>query len=451
MSDKILYHIFEKYNTFFLVDSFNQFFWNIGTNMQILKKVEDLVKFGFFSDPVPSVQVVEDSRSFDINHLVLNPSTECNLDCWYCYSSKIRKLNMSELKLEDLTLILNIVLNYKTKIESKSDITVSLGYTQEVTQNFDLFLKIKRYLEQEEKKHDFQIFLFPPSTNLFKTNSSFVDFINEYGYLTVSINLENKIQKQKILENLKLFDLKVKKHLIIPIAAGSRNLFDVYNEFFQYFDFVSIRPVRVEADSVLHWNEDSLAELKDAITQLFQTLLNKKEEDLITFLTKIGPTDYLGRYLERVINRTKTLFRCQAGKNAYAVDPYLDVYPCSGMIGIQELKLGRFQLDTEELKFNGTKFELLAERDDCSRCCIQYYCGGPCIDWLYKQNGNLERFVNKYECGLNKHIFEEIVFFVYQLQNKRKNVFRKLLNARKLENNLTYALDFDKFHRFFTQ
>ncbi len=451
MADKVLYHIFEKHNTFFLVDSFNQFFWNIGTNMQIVKKIEDLVKFGFFSKSAPSVDVSENSHSFDINQLVLNPSTECNLDCWYCYSSKIRKLNKNELNFEDLKLIFETVLRYKTKMESKSDITVSLGYTQEITQNFDLFLKIKKYLEQEQKKHEFQIFLFPPSTNLFTINSSFVDFINEYGYLTVSINLENKKQKQMMLENLKLFDSNVKKHLIIPIAAGKRNLFDIYNEYFLYFDFVSIRPARVEADSVFPWTENSLAELKYEITRLFQTLLHKKDEDLITFLTRIGPTDYLGRYLERVITRTKTLLRCSAGRNAFAIDPCLDVYPCSGMIGIPELNLGKIQLDDEDLQFNGTKLELFTERIECSRCCIQYYCGGPCIDWLNKQYGNLERFVNKYECELNKHIFEETVFFVYQLQEERKKAFNKLLIARKLENNLTYALDFDKFHRFFTQ
>ena len=110
MSKKILYHIFEKNDNFFLVDSFSQLFWNLDTKIQNTDKIRKLVDFGFFTEREEKIEKVDRTYSKSFEHIVINPSTECNLNCWFCYSKDYRTKNKKKLELEDIQTAIKILL-----------------------------------------------------------------------------------------------------------------------------------------------------------------------------------------------------------------------------------------------------------------------------------------------------------------------------------------------------
>ncbi|GAI77001.1 unnamed protein product, partial [marine sediment metagenome] len=55
-----------------------------------------------------------------------------------------------------------------------------------------------------------------PSTNLVDPPQELVDFVNDYGYLNVSIDLSNMNQIELVKKNITLFKNTVIKHCIIP-------------------------------------------------------------------------------------------------------------------------------------------------------------------------------------------------------------------------------------------
>ena len=451
MSEELLYHVFKKNNMFFLIDSNSQLFWNLKIGSENFEKIKDLNKLGFFTRKNNNLEPPKKIEQNDVNHIVINPSTNCNLDCWFCYSKEFRRKNANQLNFSDIRLIFESCIKYKNDINSNTDLSVSLGFTEEITLNFSLFLKVQQYLEKIKNNLNFNIYLFLPSTNLFEVNTGFIKYINEYGYLTVSLDLENDKQKSKLYENLKLFDSKVIKQLIIPFYAGKVKLYDIYKEHQNAFDFISLRPARVKPDSEFPWNKANLKYLKKEISGLFRNLLKREDKEIITFLAKLGPTDFIGRYLEKIITRKKSIFRCPAGRTAFAIDTQLNIYPCSGLIGNSIFCLGKVDKEKERFEISSNSVNNLTDITDCSDCPIRYYCGGPCMDWLYKQIGNLQNSTNPYECSFNKLIFEEIIFFIYKLQKERKELFTRILDIKGLKNNLNYSLDFEDFYQFFTK
>ena len=449
MSQEILYHIFVKNNTCFLIDSYNQLFWKQDFCKEKTENIEQLSRYGFFKENKFENQKNKVNNSISIRQLVINPSTLCNLDCWFCYSRKFREENKDELNLEDIEKIIDLFVLYNKEKEVSTDLMISLGYTQELSLDFSLFIEIKKYIESLVEDINFNILLFPPSTNLIQINQDFIDFTNAYGYLTVSLDLENKDQKNAIYTNLPKFAKNVEKHLVIPLKADNINLYNLYKDYSCLFDYVSIRLVRVDKNSKYPWNEQGVTSLNAAISDLFKDLLRKSDKEIIRFLRLLGPTDYIARYIDRVISRTKVLERCPAGKSAITIAPNLDLYPCSGMIGYHDLKVGEIDIKKGHIEFDYERLNSLSFEGQCLTCPIRFYCGGSCLDWLYKQFGNLNVANNFYECKLNKHLVEEIIFFLSEIIEKRSEIYQTYIKLKGLKNGLNYPLDFDAFCEFF--
>jgi len=371
------------------------------------------------------------------------------LNCWYCYAKEYRKKNSKHLDFDDIKRSIDIVLNYNYEIDSASHLSIFFGFTQEITLDFKLFLKLKKYIEEANKRYESRIYLFPPSSNLLHITNEFVNYIDEYGFLIVSLDLENEYQKQAVIDNLSMFKQDVIKQLIIPMKAGIRDLFKIYNEFSFHFDYVSLRPARVSLNSKFPWNEETIMITKQEISLLFKTLLEKDDEEILNFLLLLGPNDYIGRYIDRIISRTKVIERCPAGRNAFTLAPNLEIYPCSGMIGYPELFVGKIDLVSNEINFHKTSYNKASENKTCLRCAIRFFCGGSCQDWLFKQTNSKQKSINIYECQLNLHIFEEIVHFLFEIQNRRPFVLDEYIEKKNLRNGLNYALNFDQFSKFF--
>lgn len=441
-------YVFEANNTTILIDINAQMIWELNSEFvgNSRKQMESLKKFGFFSNDnkCSDENIVKVNQELD--YIVINPSNECNLSCWYCYVDRTGNNDSKHLTSDKIFTQFERFLENKKKNGSKTPIAFSLYFTGEISLNFQVFLDTSRKIDQIRDKYEFQISLLLPPTNLLKPTGQFVEYVNNYGFITVSVDLTNQQQITTINKNIKLFDESVVKHLIIPIHSKTKNIFSIYQKYMSSFHKVSMRPVRVTQNSIFPWTEQSLNEFKLEIEKFVEYLLSLDEIKIANFLTSIGPSDYFAKFIDSILTREKKIVRCPAGRTAIALDHNLKQFPCSGLIGVRE-----FQKDYTSAKMGSWEEETLSSvnSDKCSKCSIRYYCGGFCIDWRFKDKKEPILNKNSPECSVNFIYFENVAYFILKLQKKYPSVLRNYIEKKGRKFRLNYNLNFDDFTKIF--
>jgi radical SAM protein with 4Fe4S-binding SPASM domain len=441
-------YVFEANNTIILIDINAQMIWELNSGFigESRKQIESLKKFGFFSndDKCSDENIVKVDRELD--YIVFNPSNECNLLCWYCYVDRKENNNSKYLTSDKIFMQIERFLENKKKNDSKTPIAFSLYFTGEISLNFQVFLDISRKINRMRDNYGFQISLLLPPTNLLKPTEQFVKYVNNYGYITVSVDLTNQQQINAIDKNIKLFDEGVVKHLIIPIHSKTNNIFSIYQKYLSSFHKVSTRPVRIVANSIFPWTEQNLNEFKLEIAKFVEILLSLDEKQITIFLISLGPSDYFAKFIDSILTREKKVIRCPAGRTAIALDHDLKQFPCSGLIGVRE-----FQKDYTLAKKGSWEEEILSSvnSDKCSKCAIKYYCGGFCIDWEFKEKKGSTLNEISSECLVNFIYFENVVYFILKLQKKYPSVLRNYIEKKGRKFRLNYNLNFDDFVKIF--
>jgi len=442
------YHVFEINDTFILIDVYSQMIWELNSESvgNVRKQIESLKKYGFFSNENKQSDENMDKRGRELNYIVINSSNECNLSCWYCYVDRTENNNNKHLTSEKIFTQIEMFLESKKKNGSKTPIAFSLYFTGEISLNFQVFQDTRRKIDQIRDKYEFQISLLLPPTNFFKPTKQFVEYINNYGYITVSIDLTNQQQITAINKNIKLLDDDVVKHLIIPIHSKTKNIFSIYQKYMSNFHKVSMRPVRITQNSIFPWTEQSLNEFKLEIEKFVEKLLSLDEKQIANFLISIGPSDYFTKFIDSILTREKKIIRCPAGRTAIALDHNLKQFPCSGLIGVRE-----FQKEYTPAKKGSWEEETLSSvnSDKCSKCAIKYYCGGFCIDWKFKEKkGPIFNEISS-ECSVNFIYFENVAYFILKLNENYPAVLRNYIEKKQKKFRLNYNLNLDDFTKTF--
>ncbi|MHA1867696.1 MAG: radical SAM protein [Candidatus Heimdallarchaeaceae archaeon] len=413
----------------------------------IIEQINMLKKRKFIIDEKGESKKFE-KKNFSFDYLVINPSNECNLDCWFCYAKNERKKENNKLEIEKSKEIIRYFADFKKKRKSETALGISLFYTSEVTLNFEYFREIVLFIEQIKKDYSFPIYYFLPSTNFFSPKQGFVDFVNEYKFLTVTLDSENEEVRKKVIDNLSKIRKEVVKHLIIPIHPMIENLVSLYSYYSKFFDYVSLRILRIESTHPQAWDKRKLSTFLKKIENLIDYLLTLKEKELLEFLKKIGPTDYILRYLNRLLSREKLFTRCPAGLTAVCVSPNSEIYPCSSLIGNEKYKLGVWSKKLNMQELDNDVVKSVEKIKECSSCPIRYVCGGPCVDWKEKQSitGN----VNKIECEINFRLVELLIYFIDTVNERFPLFFDKYEKEKKVKNKINYSLDLNQFVDFFS-
>ncbi|MHA1622393.1 MAG: radical SAM protein [Candidatus Heimdallarchaeaceae archaeon] len=448
LSSESSYYIFVVKNTIILTDICTQMIWEInsGNVENITSQITPLIKYGFFSDKNKNTSENLSYKEQEINYIVFNPSNECNLSCWYCYVDRTENIPSEHLTSEEIFAQIEKLLENKKKNGLRAPIAFSLYFTGEISLNFQVFLDIKRKIDHLRDKYEFQISLLLPPTNLLEPTEQFVEYINGYGYISVSLDLTNLQQTDMISRNIKLFDEGVVKHLIIPIHSKTKDIFSIYQKYMRSFHKVSMRPVRITQNALFPWTKQSLNEFKLEIEKFIDDLLSLDEQQIANFLLSIGPSDYFAKYLDSILTREKKIIRCPAGRTAIALDHNLKQFPCSGLIGKHE-----FQKNYTHEKKGSWEEEKLSSvnSDKCSKCAIKYYCGGFCIDWEFRENKEHISNEMSSECSINFIYFENTAYFILELQKKHPSVLRNYIEKKQKKFRLNYNLNLDDFTKIF--
>ncbi len=443
-------YLYEINDHFFILDPYSQMFWSVKDIEvdNLLLIIERLKKYNFFKQRGEFADEYKKLKE-DIKHIVINPTFKCNLDCWYCYSIDKHHKNLDEMSLNDIQKTIFFFANYKNEIKSTTPLAISMFFTSEITLDFSLFREVERFISQIQNDYSFDFYLFPASTNLMTVSDEFVDFINKYGYINVSLDLENKEQVETLLKNISRFGSAVVKHCIIPLNSKMNNLFKIYTTFMKSFDYVSMRPVRVTSNSKIPWTEKSIYDFKQELAKLIEKLLSLKEEELVKFLYKLGSSDYLAKFIDRITSRKKYYSRCLAGKNEIAISPNMNFYPCSGLIGNEKYKIGSLSEGLFLKNIPNLKKTNNVINSQCKKCPIRFYCGGLCLDWLEKQYPIDGRRTNSIECEINIHYFKLCSFFIFKISKINSKLLDLISRKKEIDNRLFYPLDFKDFSFFF--
>jgi len=443
-------YLYEVNDQHFILDPYSQMFWFIKDtdDDNLLLTIDQLKKYNFFKKKGKFVIEKKEIKE-DIKHIVINPSFECNLDCWYCYSRDYHYKNIEEMSLNKIQRIILFFSRYKQEINSTRPLAISMFFTSEITLSFSLFREVGKFIEQLNKEYSFDFYLFPASTNLMSISDEFVEYVNNYGYINVSLDLENKEQVATVLKNLSRFDSTVVKHCIIPLNSRMNNLFSIYSFFMKSFDYVSMRPVRVTPHSKIPWTEKSISEFKTELVKLIEKLLLLNEEDLLDFMYKLGSSDYLARFIDRIISRKRYNSRCLAGRNEIAISPVMSFYPCSGLIGYEKYKVGSISEGLIHKSFFESRKSNDIINSECRKCPICFYCGGVCLDWFEKQNQISGMQTNSVECEINLHYFKLCSYLIYNISKNYSRILDLIARKKEIDNRLSYPLDFSDFSLFF--
>ncbi|WP_082585146.1 radical SAM/SPASM domain-containing protein [Thermococcus barophilus] len=116
--------------------------------------------------------------------------------------------------------------------------------------------------------------------------------------------------------------------------------------------------------------------------------------------------------------------------NGFVIDPYLKVYPCWELVGLEEFSIGQLTEDGKFVPtplFYETKTRNALEIPECKKCKLLPICMGGCAVEALKLNGNF----NKSGCFSKRYDYD--IGLLHYLMRRYKNVI--------CENDIWYYLN----------
>lgn len=119
----------------------------------------------------------------------------------------------------------------------------------------------------------------------------------------------------------------------------------------------------------------------------------------------------------RIMNGSRLVYGCGAGRRFVAVSPEGYLYPCHRFVGMDSFCLGNIweseALPTQEKFWNAT----VESRGDCKSCWLRSYCGGGCCWEAANDDGTITIARDKTLCMFRQKLFEHAVDICWRLQD----------------------------------
>lgn len=300
-------------------------------------------------------------------HLIVNPTLDCNLSCWYCYENKIAHSKM------DQTTIWAVENNIKWQYEQSNYSQLKLSFFggepffyYKAIKEIILFAKL--FCEQKNiyLQLDF-------TTNGTLLNDTILDFLKDYP-CTFQITLDgNKEQHNKIKYT--------KQRHFDAYSQTVRNIHKILDKIKNSYVCVRInfdRETLLGFDSILSDLQTlDRKRTKIILKKVWQVKANEISRDLIL---KVIDTLFANNFIIDYYMQGGVCFADR--KNEAVINFDGNVFKCTTINRFDEVNaLGTLDPNVGSIKWNEEKMtytKYFVPPSLCQKCCMFPSCGGPC-------------------------------------------------------------------------
>ncbi|WP_298972991.1 SPASM domain-containing protein [uncultured Roseobacter sp.] len=190
-------------------------------------------------------------------------------------------------------------------------------------------------------------------------------------------------------------------HRCTDITLVFRHLYDELG-----FRSIYIKPVNLPPDDPDGLNPETVDDFCRGYTDFVDFLLAAPTEDRLRYLAALNGEDFFMRFFLRVVNRTRNIYRCGAGKSGAYVDTDGNLFPCAHFIGKKGHEIGTVQDGFDEEKRDAYRALTVDSREPCRSCWAKYVCGGGCYYQAVLANGAIDA-PDAAKCQLIRHLVSE--------------------------------------------
>lgn len=431
MSDYVTYDFGANTIYISLVNGNQIFLPNIKNLSQ--NELELIFHLNKMDEPVESIGRY-DRAFFKTVYISIHSSSQCNLQCKYCFMKDRRTENISTV---DACKFIDLIIR---KYPDAEKYVVDPSGSGEPLLRFDFIIALAEYCKQ--RSVDIGKEIIPMLvTNGTLLSQEYVDRLQSAGYIFgVSIDGYKAVHDacrvtktqggtyNVVIRNIKRIKHKEFLGAAVTLTSEKTNLVKVVKTLYKYFPTISIKPVRRTAISPIGICEENIDAIKDEYTKLNEFVLSKTLQGNLDYLgVLLNGDDYYGKFLLRVILNQKVATRCDAGLGRFSLTPDLNIIACPGSIGIDDLVVGSLNQGVDYSKVN-TLWELMSRRKHCDGCEARFVCGGECMVESYYTTGNIAS-VDHAMCVLKKHIFYLTLIFKLSLFQQNEHIFKAVVSG----------------------
>lgn len=376
------------------------------------KLYNTLVEHGFIInkdfDELSYIEFEKNKSKFDNSqyHIVINPTLDCNLSCWYCYEKKQEKSAIQRDVIEGIKK--NIIIHD----EQSPFRTLKLSFFGgEPFLKFDAIKNLTNFASDFCKRNN-KSFILDFTTNGSIIKKEHLETISQFPCV-FQITLDGNRKQHNKIKFVK--DRKIDTYQLT--LNNIKNILEIIDNCFV--------AVRINFDAhTLNYFDDILEDIKNLdrkrvkiilkrIWQVDDKIINK--EVLLETIQKLFDNDFIVDYYtqggvcfgemlnEAVVNYDGNVFKCTT------IDEFSE-----------QNSYGYLDTETGEIIWNRKLFTVGYDltKDKCKKCKLYPSCLGPCT--LHLMNGDDDCFIESLNMSL-----AEYMMFLYKNEMISKKIFNK--------------------------
>lgn len=358
---------------------------------------------------------VEDGLKNDIlddtlYHIVINPTLDCNLNCWYCYEKKVPHSSMPE----SIVLAICKHIEYQYNMQQYKMLKLSFFggepfLNQRVIVNLINFAKIFCTQNNIQLLLDFTT----NGTLLSESTLRCIEDMSCLFQITLDGDKErhNKVKYSKsvpdafsaTLRNIRMIQERVKRSFISVRFNFDKESLSCYNQLLSELSDLDKQRTKIILKKV--WQVDGNIIPKDDVVQIIDNTLAK---GFVVDYYSQGGACFADRKNQVTFNYDGTVYKCTTINNFDLVN-----------------SLGVLCVNTGKVTWNSNKTKYLSNYgipNNCKLCPLLPMCGGPCRKKLSLWKVD-DCFLN--EINMSK---EEYALVQFKIELVRQSLYAQTLN-----------------------
>lgn len=386
-----------------ITDSYIVYFNSHNCKSFVMPKEHEL----FFDDYVKEYDFYGKPNKCETNYRVticINLSSNCNLNCSYCFNDK---KTHNELSLSKCFDFIEEIINRNPQAQK---FFVDLSGSGEPLLYIDHIIKIAEFCTRKSDSIAKEVTPMLVSNGLLLTSRT-VKLLQDNGILFgVSLDgykqLHDSQRKDalgcstydRILSNINKIESREYIGGAMTIFSEDTDILESYINMLKIFKTVSIRFSRMDFSNFSF--KYIIEGYKKFISYLEKRIEDNNCSDLIAI---INGDDYFGGMLLKIMSDSYFDKRCDANDSRFALGSDGKKYPCSACVFEDNID-GLFRKNTY-----------------CTNCLLEHFCGGICPIQLKKYGGN-EKL-----CEFKKELFLLALEFIGKLVNNHFDLYCKII------------------------